>query len=139
MPKEKIYKDHRVAEIIGICDVNLITDPAKLRSHMDYLTTWLGLSVVNQFMHQFSPHGITMVDVVEESHVAMHTWPEERYAHLDIFTCSPHTRISLLKPALSIIFPAEQIKVREIYYGNPIQRLRKRLGTFLESYKSKLS
>ena len=126
MAKEGIYKDHRVAEIIGINDVSLITDRTKLRNCMDLLTGVLGLSVVNRFDHQFSPHGITMVDVIEESHVAMHTWPENKYAHLDIFTCSPNTKVSQLKPALTMIFPADQILVNEIRYGSLFEQIRQR-------------
>ena len=46
-----------------------------------------GATVIHPFFHQFSPHGISGVVVIAESHFAIHTWPEYGYAAVDIFTC----------------------------------------------------
>jgi S-adenosylmethionine decarboxylase len=46
-----------------------------------------GASVVADNFHRFSPWGISGVVVIAESHIAVHTWPERRYAALDLFTC----------------------------------------------------
>ena len=37
--------------------------------------------------HQFSPWGVTGFLLLQESHISLHTWVEERYAALDIFPC----------------------------------------------------
>jgi spermidine synthase len=44
-------------------------------------------TVVNSTFHHFSPFGVSGVVVIEESHLAIHTWPEYGYAAVDIFTC----------------------------------------------------
>ena len=44
-------------------------------------------TVVDALFHKFSPIGISGVVVIAESHLAIHTWPEHRYAAVDIFTC----------------------------------------------------
>ena len=44
-------------------------------------------TIVDVMFHKFSPIGISGVVVISESHFAIHTWPEHRYAALDIFTC----------------------------------------------------
>lgn len=41
--------------------------------------------------HKFEPQGITGVVILEESHIAIHTWPEKEYIAIDIFTCGEHT------------------------------------------------
>ena len=46
-----------------------------------------GATVVKTVFHHFSPHGISGVVVIAESHLAVHTWPEHGYASIDIFTC----------------------------------------------------
>jgi S-adenosylmethionine decarboxylase len=46
-----------------------------------------GATVVTDNFHRFSPWGISGVVVIAESHIAVHTWPERRYAALDLFTC----------------------------------------------------
>jgi S-adenosylmethionine decarboxylase len=47
----------------------------------------IGATVVNQAFHRFSPHGVSGVVVIAESHLCIHTWPEYGYAAVDIFTC----------------------------------------------------
>jgi S-adenosylmethionine decarboxylase proenzyme len=37
--------------------------------------------------HKFSPQGVTIVCVLKESHLALHTWPEEGCATIDCYTC----------------------------------------------------
>jgi S-adenosylmethionine decarboxylase proenzyme len=46
-----------------------------------------GATVVSHNFHKFSPHGVSGVVVIAESHVTIHTWPEYGYAAVDIFTC----------------------------------------------------
>lgn len=60
----------------------------KLRKMADKLTNLLGLTVVNKFVHPFSPCGLTLVYVLSESHLAIHTWPERKVLHIDLVTCS---------------------------------------------------
>jgi S-adenosylmethionine decarboxylase len=42
-------------------------------------------------VHQFEPQGVTAIALLAESHLSIHTWPERRYAAVDIFTCGAHT------------------------------------------------
>lgn len=44
-------------------------------------------TIIDTVFHKFSPFGISGVVVISESHFAIHTWPEYRYAAIDIFTC----------------------------------------------------
>jgi S-adenosylmethionine decarboxylase proenzyme len=46
-------------------------------------------TIVEVIFHKFSPWGISGVVVIAESHIAIHTWPERRYAAIDVFTCGP--------------------------------------------------
>ena len=44
-------------------------------------------TIINSTFHHFSPHGVSGVVVIQESHLAIHTWPEFGFAAIDIFTC----------------------------------------------------
>jgi len=46
-----------------------------------------GATYINHFFHKFSPQGVSGVVVIAESHLSIHTWPEDGYAALDVFTC----------------------------------------------------
>ena len=41
--------------------------------------------------HKFQPHGVTAVALLAESHISIHTWPENGMAVCDVFTCGEHT------------------------------------------------
>ena len=47
----------------------------------------LGVTIVNEVFHPFSPQGVTGVVIIEESHISIHTWPEKNYVAIDVFTC----------------------------------------------------
>lgn len=44
-------------------------------------------TIISHNFHKFSPHGVSGVVVIAESHVSIHSWPEYNYAAVDIFTC----------------------------------------------------
>lgn len=46
-----------------------------------------GATYINHYFHRFSPHGVSGVVVIAESHISIHTWPEHGYAAMDVFTC----------------------------------------------------
>jgi S-adenosylmethionine decarboxylase len=47
------------------------------------------MSVVGEMIHEFpSPGAFTSVVLLAESHVTLHTWPEEKYVSIDIFVCN---------------------------------------------------
>ena len=46
-----------------------------------------GATVLADHFHQFEPQGITGVVLLAESHLSIHTWPEEGLITVDIFTC----------------------------------------------------
>jgi len=35
--------------------------------------------------------GVSVLALITESHIAVHTWPEYRYAAVDVFTCGDHS------------------------------------------------
>ncbi|MEL6251190.1 MAG: adenosylmethionine decarboxylase [Bacteroidota bacterium] len=37
--------------------------------------------------HKFDPIGVSGVIIIQESHLTIHTWPDQGYAAVDIFTC----------------------------------------------------
>lgn len=45
------------------------------------------LTAVAEITAQFQPQGVSAVVVLEESHVAVHLWPEHRAATVDIHVC----------------------------------------------------
>ncbi len=47
-----------------------------------------GSTVIEGRFHQFEPAGVTGFLLLAESHISVHTWPEECLAVIDLFSCS---------------------------------------------------
>lgn len=60
-------------------------------------------TIIDVVFHEFNPFGISGVVVIAESHLSIHTWPEYRYAAVDIFSCGDS-----LKPAAAATYLVEQ-------------------------------
>ena len=70
-------------------------------------------TIVTDAFHAFSPHGISGVVVIAESHLAIHTWPEYRYAAIDIFTCGTKIDFAGIQKKLLTVFQAQKYNVRQ--------------------------
>ncbi len=79
---------HLMVELEG-CEPALLSDVEAVRLALFEAAADGGFRVVGCRMHGFSGGGVTGMLLLAESHMAVHTWPEEAYAALDIFTCSP--------------------------------------------------
>lgn len=44
-------------------------------------------TLLEEVSYQFTPQGVTAICLLSESHISIHTWPERKYAAVDIFTC----------------------------------------------------
>ena len=44
-------------------------------------------NVVQVISKQFHPQGVTVLALLSESHISIHTWPEKGTAAVDIYTC----------------------------------------------------
>lgn len=77
---------HVLAEVYG-CSYDILNDLKKVERIMVNAALEAGAEVREVAFHMFSPHGISGVVVISESHLAIHTWPELGYAAVDIFTC----------------------------------------------------
>jgi S-adenosylmethionine decarboxylase len=47
----------------------------------------MGSKIVKTVSHRYSPTGVTVILILAETHLSVHTWPEHGYAALDVFIC----------------------------------------------------
>lgn len=77
---------HILVEFSG-CNAEVLNDVSVIERSMIEAAQIAGATVINSTFHHFSPWGVSGVVVIQESHLAIHTWPEYRYAAVDLFTC----------------------------------------------------
>jgi S-adenosylmethionine decarboxylase len=46
-----------------------------------------GATVLQTISKKFDPQGVTVICLLSESHISIHTWPEEGKAAVDVYTC----------------------------------------------------
>ena len=77
---------HVIVEMWGCCK-DTIDNVEVVKEILVKATESVKATLVDVVCHRFSPHGVTGVDILAESHIAVHTWPEHGYAAADIFIC----------------------------------------------------
>ncbi len=82
----KYLANHQIVEF-NSCEESKIDDSDFVREIFLEAAKLGNATVVNECFHEFSPYGITGVLVIAESHISIHTWPEHKYAAVDIFSC----------------------------------------------------
>ncbi len=108
---------HLIAEFYG-CASHILNDEDTIQTHMLDAAEAIGATVVGQTFHKFSPQGVSGSVVIAESHLSIHTWPENGYVSVDIYTCgglNPRDGFAHLAVALR----AESYRVQEILRGLP--------------------
>ncbi len=77
---------HLLVEFFG-CSETILNDVVQIETAMVTAAKVANATVINSTFHHFSPYGVSGVVVIQESHLAIHAWPEYQYAAVDIFTC----------------------------------------------------
>ena len=45
------------------------------------------VTMISEIKHKFIPQGLTVLALLSESHMSIHTYPEHGYIAVDLFTC----------------------------------------------------
>lgn len=69
------------------CDPELLDNEDFLKSQIIEAINKTKLTLLSISSHKFEPQGVTIVALLSESHISIHTWPENGSAALDVFTC----------------------------------------------------
>ncbi len=69
------------------CNPDIINNKELVEQYMKEAAIKAGSTIVQSVFHMFQPHGVSGVVVIAESHLAIHTWPEYKYASVDLYTC----------------------------------------------------
>lgn len=80
------YGRHVTMDLREVCFEKL-NDAEFLRSTMVEAASRCGATIVGENFVKFSPQGVTGVLVLSESHLSIHTYPEEGFAAIDCYTC----------------------------------------------------
>jgi len=69
------------------CSFVLLDDERCLIDLLENAATASGATVIQTISKKFEPQGVTVICLLSESHISIHTWPEEGKASVDVYTC----------------------------------------------------
>jgi S-adenosylmethionine decarboxylase proenzyme len=99
------------------CDAGLLNNPAALKELLLEAVRRGNGTVVTDVFHTFSPHGVSGIIVIAESHVAIHTWPEHGFAAVDIFSCGTKLNHAAIRDWVATEMRAATVECRELTRG----------------------
>lgn len=70
------------------CAAAVLSDRGAIRKLLRSVASVCNLHVVREGWHAFRPQGITGYVLLRESHISIHTWPELRFALVDVLSCA---------------------------------------------------
>ncbi len=107
---------HIIAEFMG-CSFEALDDHDALAGLLRNAAQNAHATVLNVSTHQFKPHGMSGLVLLQESHISIHTWPEYGYAAIDIYTCGDHVSSQAAIDTLAAFFKPANINQIEIKRG----------------------
>lgn len=113
MKKEISMGRHLILEVYDV-SFDLLNDLTSLTEVLQQGIERSKMNILNIFSHQFSPHGVTILFALEESHVSIHTFPEWNSLSADAYTCgngNPKMIMNLLLQYCN----SDSYQLRELY------------------------
>lgn len=114
------------------CDAAWLTDAECLLAWCVQAVQAAGLQPVNQLAHSFpatrqGPGGVTATVLLAESHLCVHTWPEQAAVTVDVYVCNfgaDHShKARQLMDALVALFAPEQAHRQALQRGQVLPSL----------------
>lgn len=113
---------------IAVFDVSIgeapgapMTSPLNDMALLDRMCTDIigecGLTIISSQRHQFEPYGITMLYLLSESHLSIHTWPENSCFAMDVHSCQSDIDVEKIKATLGRYLATKDIRHHFIKRG----------------------
>ena len=105
-----------VATLEG-CSFAHLNDPKRIEWAMKAGVQAGGFTLLHHHVHPFEPQGVTGSAVLSESHINLHSWPEDGCLFVDIATCGDAAATKKAFDAICEVFSPTHIKHRNLKYA----------------------
>jgi S-adenosylmethionine decarboxylase len=78
---------HLIIDIKNIPNPETPNNIEKLKAIMDNICKKYEFQVLQKIEHKFEPQGLSIIYLLSESHMTIHTFPERNYIAFDLYTC----------------------------------------------------
>jgi len=85
--ESKTSGKHMICDIKNIKNTGLLNNSENLKKLLKHICTKFEFNILGDLKHIFTPEGCSIIFLLSESHLTIHTFPEKKYIAFDIYTC----------------------------------------------------
>lgn len=78
---------HMICDIFDIKNSHLLNNKSLLSSLLKNICFNNGFEILKEIDYSFDPIGCTILFLLSESHISIHTFPEKNHLSFDIYSC----------------------------------------------------
>jgi hypothetical protein len=78
---------HMICDLKNIKNMDLLNDMDILDVFLEMICNNHQFQIVNRVQKNFEPQGCTILYLLSESHLSIHTFPERNFLSFDLYTC----------------------------------------------------
>ena len=97
---------HYMMNLYG-CPFELLDNEFHLKEIITKAVVTCGATMIEVISKKFTPQGVTVLALLSESHMSIHTWPEKGEAAIDVYTCGDS------RPELACDFLFRELKAEK--------------------------
>ncbi|BBB91312.1 MAG TPA: adenosylmethionine decarboxylase [Methylomusa anaerophila] len=113
----KVIGKHVTVDMYG-CSFASLDDLDYIKNALLAAAQEANMTLLELSYHKFEPHGLTILALLAESHMGIHTYPELGYAAVDVFTRGDHTRPNKAVSVLKRFLKPAKTKTTNILRGD---------------------
>jgi S-adenosylmethionine decarboxylase proenzyme len=82
---------HMICDFKGIQNLDLLNNLDELKNVLREVCKNNDFNILNESEHKFYPIGLSILFLLSESHLSVHTFPEKNHMSFDIYTCRQYS------------------------------------------------
>ncbi|RUM46812.1 MAG: adenosylmethionine decarboxylase [Hyperthermus sp.] len=106
----RVYGVHVYGNLYG-CDPSILSSEERLR-RIVVNAAHIGNMTLLDVRSWKIGEGVSIVAIVLESHITIHTWPEYSFATVDVYSCGKHTSPQKAFDYIAAALKAERVEKR---------------------------
>jgi len=111
MQAPKVFGKHYYGNLYG-CNVEKLRDEEYLRWLVTKASEIGNMTLLDVKSWKMG-EGVSVVAIVLESHITIHTWPEFAFATVDVYSCGSHT-----DPKKAFDFIVKELEAKKVVMGS---------------------
>ena len=94
---------HMICDFKGIQNSDLLNDCSQLNKLLKDICSTYDFTILNETQHIFEPIGCSILFLLSESHLSIHTFPEKNHMSFDIYTCRQYQDNTVYEEIFSLL------------------------------------